>query len=165
MSFNFGFSYIGAIFLLMLMIPNFIWTKHQPKNYECYVKNENKLLLYLERIGEVSVTCLVLVFDDFNINEISMNTLLLLIAFLLMLLYEWFWIRYFHSEQTMEDFYGNLFFIPIPGAVLPVIAFLLLAIYGRNLFLFIAALILGIGHIGIHLQHCSKLPASLKEEG
>lgn len=162
MSFNFGFSYIDAIFLMILMIPNFIWTKHQPKNYECYVKNENKLLLCLERIGEVSVTCLVLVFDDFNINEISMNTLLLLIAFLLMLLYEWFWIRYFHSEQTMQDFYGD---IPIPGAVLPVITFLLLAIYGRNLFLFIAALILGIGHIGIHLQHRSKLPASLKEEG
>lgn len=165
MSFNFGFSYIGAIFLMMLMIPNFIWTKHQPKNYECYVKNENKLLLYLERIGEVSVTGFVLVFDDFNINEISMNTLLLLIAFLLMLLYEWFWIRYFHSEQTMQDFYGDMFFIPIPGAVLPVITFLLLAIYGRNLFLFIAALILGIGHIGIHLQYRSKLPVSLKEEG
>lgn len=150
---------------MILMIPNFIWNKHQPKNYECYVKNENKLLLCLERIGEVSVTCLVLVFNDFNINEISMNTLLLLIAFLLMLLYEWFWIRYFHSEQTMQDFYGDMFFIPIPGAVLPVITLLLLAIYGRNLFLFIAALILGSGHIGIHLQHRSKLQTLMKEEG
>jgi hypothetical protein len=30
---------------------------------------------------------------------------------------------------------------------------LLLAIYGRNPLLFAAGIILGIGHIGIHLQH------------
>ena len=39
------------------------------------------------------------------------------------------------------------------GATLPVIVVLLLAIYGRNPLLFVAGIILGIGHIGIHLQH------------
>ena len=43
-----GFSYIGLIFLLMLMIPNIIWTKFQPENYEHYAKNENKALQILE---------------------------------------------------------------------------------------------------------------------
>ncbi|MBP3758943.1 MAG: hypothetical protein J6I83_03765 [Firmicutes bacterium] len=43
--------------------------------------------------------------------------------------------------------------IPVAGATLPVIAVLLMAIYGRNLLLFAAGIILGIGHIGIHLQH------------
>ena len=32
-------------------------------------------------------------------------------------------------------------------------AFLLLAIYGKNIILGIAVVILGIGHIGIHLMH------------
>ena len=27
---HFGFSYTGLIFLLMLTVPNLIWTKHQP---------------------------------------------------------------------------------------------------------------------------------------
>ena len=40
---HFGFSYMGLIFLLMLFIPNIIWTKHKPKDYEQYVVNENKL--------------------------------------------------------------------------------------------------------------------------
>ena len=40
-----GFSYIGLIFLIMLMIPNLFWTKNQPKDYEKYVHNENKILL------------------------------------------------------------------------------------------------------------------------
>lgn len=33
------------------------------------------------------------------------------------------------------------------------LAFLLLAIYGKNIILGIAVVILGIGHIGIHLMH------------
>ena len=42
------------------------------------------------------------------------------------------------------------------GATLPVLAFALLAVYGRNIVLGIAVLILGIGHIGIHLMHMKE---------
>lgn len=70
---NLGFSYIGLIFLLMLTIPNTIWSKNKPKDYEKYEKNENKILL--------------------------------------------------------------------------------LGVYGKNLFLIFSSIILGIGHIGIHLNH------------
>ena len=31
---HFGFSYTGLIFLVMLMVPNLLWTKNQPENYE-----------------------------------------------------------------------------------------------------------------------------------
>ncbi len=153
MNIHFGFSYIGLMFLLMLMIPNIIWSKNKPKDYDNYVKNENKVLLFLERIGEILVTCISLIFSDFNINKISNWSIILLIAFILMILYEIYWIRYFKSSKTMKDMYGSLLGIPAPGATLPVIAFLLLGIYGKNVFLIISAIILGIGHIGIHLNH------------
>lgn len=157
MPLHFGFSYIGLLFLLMLMIPNIMWSRHQPKDYDKYVKNENKILLLFERIGEVSVTCIVLIFRDFNINTISYWSILLLLSFLLMLLYEIYWIRYFKSEKTMKEFYSSLFGIPVAGASLPVMAFLLLGIYGKNIPLLIAVIILGIGHIGIHLNHKKEL--------
>lgn len=150
---HFGFSYIGLIFLLMLFIPNAFWAKYPPKNYEKYAKNENKILLALERIGEVAVTALVLIFEDFNVQGLSPWLAWLIAAFALMILYEIFWIRYFRSERTMRDFYGSLSGIPVPGATLPVIAVLLLAVYGRNPFLFAAGIVLGVGHIGIHLAH------------
>ena len=153
MNINFGFSYIGLIFLLMLMIPNIIWSKNKPKEYDKYVKNENKVLLLFERIGEILVTCLSLIFSDFNINKISSWTIILLIAFIIMILYEIYWIRYFKSNKTMKDMYSNLLGVLVAGATLPVIAFLLLSVYGKNLFLFISVIILGIGHIGIHLNH------------
>ena len=147
MNVNFGFSYIGLIFLLMLMLPNIVWSKNKP----------NRVLLLFERVGEISVTCLSLIFRDFNINEISGWTVILLIAFVLMVLYEVYWIRYFRSAKTMKDMYSSLLGIPVAGATLPVCAFCLLSIYGKNPFLFVAAIILGIGHIGIHLNHKKEI--------
>ena len=57
------------------------------------------------------------------------------------------------GNKTMKDMYCSLFGIPVAGATLPVMAFLLLGIYGKNIFLIVSTIILGIGHIGIHLNH------------
>lgn len=153
MNVHFGFSYISLIFLLMLMIPNIIWSQNKPKDYNKYVKNENKALLLFERIGEMLVTCISLMFSNFNINKISNWSIILLFAFILMILYEIYWIRYFKSNKTMKDMYRSFLGIPVAGATLPVFAFFLLGIYGKNIFLVISTIILGIGHIGIHLNH------------
>lgn len=72
---------------------------------------------------------------------------------MMMIMYEIYWIRYFKSAKTMADFYCDLWHIPLAGATLPVIAFFLLGIYGKNLFMIISVVILGIGHIGIHFNH------------
>lgn len=149
---DFGFSFVGLLFLLMLFVPNIIWTKFKPKDYEKFCERENKTLLFLERIGEVLVTCLAL----FTAIKFSWS-LILAIAFILMIIYEIYWFRYFKSNHTMEDMYKNFLGIPLPGATLPVLAFLLLGIYAKNVFLVISALILGIGHIGIHHMHKKEL--------
>ena len=150
---QFGFSYVGLIYLVMLMLPNIIWTKNKPKDYEKYIGNENKVLLAFERVGEVLVSCTALIFSDFNIKPWSPWSWWLVLSFALMILYEIYWIRYFKSEKTMKDFYSSMLGIPVAGATLPVLAFLLLAIYGKNIILGVAVIILGIGHIGIHLMH------------
>ena len=137
----------------MLFVPNLFWTKNKPKDYEKYVKNEKKPLLILERIGEVSVSFLVLIFSDFNPHDFSAWTAWLIVACLFMILYEIYWIRYFTSPKAMNDFYRSLLGIPVPGATLPVLAFLFLGIYGKNIFLILAVIVLGIGHMGIHLCH------------
>ena len=63
---SFGLSYIGLLWLIMLFVPNTIWTKNKPKDYEKYVGNENKVLLAFERAGEFIVTPVALLFTDFN---------------------------------------------------------------------------------------------------
>lgn len=150
---HFGFSYVGLLYLLMLIVPNLVWTKNQPRDYEKYVVNENKVLLAFERVGEVLVSCAALIFSDFNIRPWSNHSWWLAASFALMVLYEIYWVRYFRSEKTMRDFYSSLLGIPVAGATLPVAAFGLLAVYGRNVVLALAVVILGIGHIGIHWMH------------
>jgi len=152
---HFGFSYVGLIFLLMLTVPNLIWTKHQPKGYG--YQNENKVLLVFERVGQVCVTCTALIFSDFNIQPWSAWSLWLIAAAILMVLYECWWIRYFKSEKTMKDFYSSFCGVPVAGATLPVAAFFLLGIYGKVIWLMGSVIILGIGHIGIHLQHLREI--------
>lgn len=154
---HFGFSYVGLIYLVMLFVPNLFWTKHKPKDYDNYVKNENNVLRIFENTGQVLVTCIVLIFKDFNVRFDSAWIIWLLLSFVLMVLYELNWLRYFKSEKTVKDFYRSLLGIPVAGATLPVIAFLLLGVYGKNLLLIIVAVILGIGHVGIHLNHKKEI--------
>lgn len=148
---HFGFSYIGLIYLLMLWIPNTIWSKNKPIDYT--TTQENKILLLFERVGQVCCTCSILIFSDFNITTFSAWSSWLIVSFLLMILYEIYWIRYFMNEHTEANFYRSICGIPVPGASLPVIAFLLLGIYGKVIWLIASAIIIGIGHIGIHVQH------------
>ncbi len=148
---DFGFSYVGLIFLLMLFVPNIIWIKNKPDSYS--PDSENRVLSAFEKIGQVGVTFTCLCFKDFNIRRYTAWSWWLIAAFFLMLLYELWWIRYFRSEKKIKDFYKSFLFVPLPGAVLPVLAFLFLGVYGKNLVLIVFTLVLAVGHIGIHAGH------------
>ncbi len=150
-----GFSYVGLIYLLMLWIPNIIWSRNKPIDYD--TSEENKVLLLFERFGQVCCTCSILIFNDFNIAPFSLWSLWLIVSFLLMILYEIYWFRYFTGLHTEENFYRSFLGIPLPGASLPVMAFLLLGIYGKVIWLIASAIIIGIGHIGIHIQHLKAI--------
>lgn len=163
--FNFGFGYVGTVFLLMLFIPNIIWTRFLPAGYMDYAKNENKILGILEKIGEVGATVLLPFFTDYNFDVkitesgiyFSGLNYYIILAFSLMILYEIYWIRYFRSGHTMADFYSSILGIPLAGATLPVVSLLLLGLYARNPALIPVAIVLGIGHIGIHYQHYREI--------
>lgn len=152
---HFGFSYVGVAYLLMLFIPNLIWSRRQPEGYD--FRGENRLLLWCERIGQVGVSCCALIFSDFNLRPFTPWSLWLAASFVLMLLYEGYWVRYFKSGQTLKDFYSSFCGVPLAGATLPVLAFLLLGIYGRVPLMIAFVVILGVGHVGIHRQHFQEL--------
>lgn len=149
---NLEFSLVCLVLLLMLFVPNLLWSRYLPKDYEKYSGQENRILLAMERIGEVSVSALSLFCGvNFSFN------LILFIVFLLMIIYELCWIRYFRSSRTMHDMYDDLLFVPLPKATLPVMSFFLLGICANNIFLVMASIVLGIGHIGIHFAHKKEI--------
>lgn len=158
-----GFSYIGAVWLAMLLVPNLLWARHMPQG--CTAQRENRALVLLERLGQAAVTCCALVFSDFNLGPWSPWSLWLAGSLLLLLLYELWWLRYLRSPRQPEDLYRSLLGVPLPGAVLPVAAFLLLGLYGRVLWMLLAAALLGVGHIGVHWGHRQTLRAHKNTPG
>ena len=148
---HFGFSYMGLLYLVLLFVPNLLWTRQKPEGYS--PAGEKKLLLAFERAGEVLTTGCALVFTDWNLKPLSPWSLWLAVSFVRMLFYEFCWIRYFRSGHTLRDYTRPLWGIPVPLATLPVAAFFLLGVYGKTVWLPLSAAILGVGHIGIHLQH------------
>lgn len=161
---HFGFSYVGLLFLIMLFVPNIIWAKNKPADYDKYVGNENKFLLLLERAGECATSVLALIFSDFNIRPFNIWSLWLIAAFICMVLYELYWIRYFRSAKTMADMYSSFAGFPVAGASLPCVAFFMLGVYGSNIFLIVSALILSVGHIGIHVMHRNEVVPKTKRK-
>ena len=151
-----GFSYVGLIFLLLLFIPNLLWARYMPKEGDAPEK-ENRILRILERTGQISTICCALIFSDFNLRAWSAWSWWLVAACILLALYELWWIRYFRSKRERDDFYGRFLGIPYAGAVLPVLAFFLLGVYGKVVWMGLSAAILGIGHIGIPIQHGKAL--------
>ncbi len=141
--------------MLMLQIPNFMWARRKPEGYD--PSGENSVLLVFERSGQGLCTISTLLFTDYNPTVLEPWTAWFVASVALMLLYECYWVRYFRSNRTVVDFYRPLLGIPAPGATLPVTAFLLLGVYGKVIWLIVSSVILGIGHIGIHLQHIRGL--------
>ncbi len=160
--YRFGFCVTGFLFLLMLFIPNIYWgMKAKPDGYDEEAQKENKILLLFERTGEVLVTCSLLIFPAVNpylkiLPEgifFDWRIIMCVAALVLMILYECYWIRYFKSQRTLRDQYSSFAGFPLAGATLPVLAVLLLGLYSLNLIIICSSVILGIGHIGIHLMH------------
>ncbi len=149
---QFGFSIVGIVFLAMLFIPNIIWSRNIPEHYDELSAKESRVLLLFERIGQVAATCTAVVFVcPYGFS--APWCLWLIASAVLIALYEFAWVRYFRNGSQLNLLYAPLGPIPIPIATLPVAAFFLLGIWYLSPCTIASAIVLGIGHIGIHRAH------------
>ena len=158
-----GISYIGIIWILALFIPNIIFIKNRPADFD-KLGAEDKILGILEKIGQVGITMISPISKNLNPQGFSAWTLLLIASAVCMALYEAWWIGYFRGEHTLEKLYSSFLGIPVAGAVLPVAAFGLLAIFGKSLQLGLFVIPLGIGHIGINNNHKKEIDGIKEDE-
>lgn len=98
---------MGIVFLLMLFIPNIIWSKNTPQGYDESAKRESKCLLAFERTGEALVSALLP--TDRRLDKFSISPRLgyIMLPLILMVLYELYWLRYFRSSRTLADMYSD----------------------------------------------------------
>lgn len=160
-----GFSYLGLIFLFMLFIPNIIFSQSICDELKELMASENKVLLVLERIGEGLATISLLFFPANNPRFLykpgicsfySKHFGFFVMAVILMIMYEIYWIHYFRSPKQVKDFYYPVMGVPFAGASLPCLAFFFLGLYTGNIFSMASSIILMIGHVGIHYTDYMK---------
>ncbi|MBO1900631.1 hypothetical protein J4H92_01550 [Leucobacter weissii] len=152
---EFGFSFVGTAFLLAALVPNLLWARFGvASDYD--PSGENRVLRVIERTGQVLLTASLVLFSDTGLRAWTPWSWWLVAAIAAMLLYEAAWIRYFAGPRRNADFYRPLLGIPVPLALLPMLGCLLLGVYGLLLPLIVSAIVAGIGHVGIHLQHALR---------
>ena len=140
------FSFIGLIVVSIILLPNIAMlilpakdkiTSPQP--------SAGKLFDMLEAAGRV--LCMVFpVISGFKFAFTSLNAWFWTMV-IFIVLYDVIWIRYAFGNQKYIQLLRPFFFVPVPGAVFPVAAFLFLGFWIRSVYMIAAAIILGIGHI------------------
>ena len=155
-----GFSVTGLMILLMIFIPKILQIRTvKTADSNKHAAEKNRLLLILERVGEVTLTVSLLIFKSvdphikINPEGVYFDWILVLwiAAFVLLILYECYWIRFYVKKKNGKYLYSSFAGYPVAGATLPVIAVLLIGIYSGNLVLIAVSIIFGTGLIGNHV--------------
>lgn len=149
--FSFGFSWIGLAFLACLFVPNLLFVRDLPAGFEEASRAEPLFLTVPERAGEAAVCVLLLFCAELKLQPWSAWSWWLVAAWAFMALYLTSWAVYFAGPHTLPRLYEPFAGIPLPLAVLPVAAAVLLGVYARSFWLILAGAALGFGHIGVHI--------------
>jgi hypothetical protein len=109
----------------------------------------------VERIGQVGSWVIPFFY------QLTLASVIDAVAFAIMIgalaLYYAGWIRYLVLRRTEELFYSSLLGIPLPMAVMPVIYFLSASVLLGSIWLMLAAIMLGVGHISVTWLHSGSI--------
>lgn len=149
-----GFSVIGFILALCIFAPNLIMIALPPHNVPADLVDAGIMFTILERIGQISCLAL-LVLSKSSFQNRGINTWFI-VQVICIALYIALWGRY---AVTGRNFAALFSFgaIPIPMAILPVLAFGFAAVWGKSVWLGIADILFAVGHIANSLHTYNQI--------
>jgi len=139
-----GFSVIGFLIALSIFAPNLLMAIFPPINTPAELKDAGILFTLLERIGQVG--CLVLLaISKSSFQNRPINPWFILAA-LCVAAYYGLWMRYVVAGRDFSLLFA-FNSVPIPMAILPILAFAFVAIWGKSVWLGSATVLFSVGHI------------------
>jgi hypothetical protein len=152
-----GFSLIGTILALLIILPSILyWLLFPPRNVpEAAGTGAGHLFGVLEKTGQMACIALaVLSGGNFLAHGFGLWAALTAAC---MILYYALWVRYIAAGRAYALLYKSLWGIPIPMAVFPVLAFFFMALWSRQLWLGAAAAVLAAGHWPVNWHDMKSL--------
>ncbi|MBN1318226.1 MAG: hypothetical protein JXA42_22285 [Anaerolineales bacterium] len=142
---------LGGIITLFVLLPNLLAVFFPPTTRLTGDPQPNdtrlQIMTVIERIGQVG-SFVIPFFYQLTIVSV-MDAVALVIMIGTLALYYAGWIRYIVLGRSEELFYRSLLGFPLPMAVMPVIYFLSASVLLSSVWLMLAALMLGVGHISV----------------
>jgi hypothetical protein len=146
---------LGGIITLMVLLPNLLAVFFPPTVKLTDDQQPNDTLLQImtvvERIGQAG-SFVIPFFYRLSLDSV-MNAVALTIMICTLALYYATWIRYLVLGREEALFNRSLLGIPLPMAVMPVIYFLSASVLLGSVWLMLAAVMLGVGHISVTWLH------------
>jgi hypothetical protein len=146
---------LGGIITLMVLLPNLLAVFFPPTVKLIDDQQQNDTLLQImtvvERIGQAG-SFVIPFFYRLSLDSV-MNAVALTIMICTLALYYATWIRYLVLGREEALFNRSLLGIPLPMAVMPVIYFLSASVLLGSVWLMLAAVMLGVGHISVTWLH------------
>jgi hypothetical protein len=142
---------LGGAITLLVLLPNllavFFPARKQLDKSGRPDPKQLKLFTAVERIGQAA--CFVLpFFYRLDFSSVKGGIALAVMALALAVYYAG-WVRYLLLGRDEALFYRSLLCIPLPMAVMPVVYFLAASLFLSSVWLLLAAIILGVGHINV----------------
>lgn len=142
---------LGGIISLAILLPNLLAVFFPPTlrsaNAPLHTDKRLQVMTLVERIGQASSYVIPFFYKLSLANTLDFLVLGLMSSSLI--LYYAGWIRYISLGRDEVLFYRSLLGIPLPMAVMPVVYFFAAAIFLESVWLLIASIALGIGHLSI----------------
>ena len=142
---NMGFSLIGLAVVAAVFLPNLLLLPFPPRGERPVAPPAPLVFRILERVGQAACVAVPLfsaaAFDAARID----------VWFVLMLIciagYELLWVRYLVGGRTYALLFGPVGVVPMPMALLPVLAFGFAAAWSHSIWIGAAAVVLAVGHL------------------
>jgi hypothetical protein len=114
-----------------------------------------QIMTVFERIGQVG-SWIIPFFYQLTLSSV-IDAVALAIMLGALALYYAGWIRYLVLRREEELLYSSLLGIPLPMAVMPVIYFLSASVLLGSIWLMLATVMLGVGHISVTWLHSGNI--------
>lgn len=155
-----GISLVGFFIAAIFMMPSiFFVTKFPPKNKPEGLKEPARLLILMERTGQIGCVFF-LVFSNAYFKSAKFN-LFFWMMFLLIVLYYILWCYYLLRDCEYVILIKPILFVPIPGVLLSVFAIACCSFWIGNVYLGVSAAIFALGHIGIYWDQYKQVKEDL----
>lgn len=141
---NIGFSWRGILVVALAMLPNILYgilsknnmpkTQIEPNQFLAMIENGSRMLFIVFFIAV------------YNKNQVNNKPILLIGMAVFLLIYYYLWGRYFVNGRDVAYLGKNLWIIPIPMAIFPILYFVFAALWLNNIPAVIALAFFAIGH-------------------